>query len=253
MGFAAIEGDDDSTKGELSIAVSWNDEFKRVIAYWKQPRLNRTRTSGEHPRPREPVGQPVAWRARAGKRLSLRRLWKPVSDAPARCTTGGTRDCTGNHMASPPLWRADEKLADWERRRGKPRLQIFEKVLAGGPDKERMCGRVASQPYATNERRGSLGVKPRWAQCTSWANLNFKVRFFLLPPSFNIVLNATSRSPPRGPIPSSLAPMRFPLSDSRPENSTRPVGSSPGTSSRLKAGRARRSVRTSARVAKSVD
>ncbi|XP_037098888.1 uncharacterized protein LOC119117041 isoform X9 [Syngnathus acus] len=88
MGFAAIEGDDDSTKGELSIAVSWNDEFKRVIAYWKQPRLNRTRTSGEHPRPREPVGQPVAWRARAGKRLSLRRLWKPVSDAPARCTSG---------------------------------------------------------------------------------------------------------------------------------------------------------------------
>ncbi|XP_037098883.1 uncharacterized protein LOC119117041 isoform X4 [Syngnathus acus] len=182
MGFAAIEGDDDSTKGELSIAVSWNDEFKRVIAYWKQPRLNRTRTSGEHPRPREPVGQPVAWRARAGKRLSLRRLWKPVSDAPARCTTGGTRDCTGNHMASPPLWRADEKLADWERRRGKPRLQIFEKVLAGGPDKERMCGRVASQPYATNERRGSLGVKPRWAQCTSWANLNFKTPARRTPP-----------------------------------------------------------------------
>ncbi|XP_037098884.1 uncharacterized protein LOC119117041 isoform X5 [Syngnathus acus] len=139
-------------------------------------------TSGEHPRPREPVGQPVAWRARAGKRLSLRRLWKPVSDAPARCTTGGTRDCTGNHMASPPLWRADEKLADWERRRGKPRLQIFEKVLAGGPDKERMCGRVASQPYATNERRGSLGVKPRWAQCTSWANLNFKTPARRTPP-----------------------------------------------------------------------
>ncbi|XP_037098886.1 uncharacterized protein LOC119117041 isoform X7 [Syngnathus acus] len=224
MGFAAIEGDDDSTKGELSIAVSWNDEFKRVIAYWKQPRLNRTRTSGEHPRPREPVGQPVAWRARAGKRLSLRRLWKPVSDAPARCTSG----CADVWRASrtPQMNGADLSASNLA---GSRRSDRVDQIGVAAACVISDSSKPSHLPPARHPPRDNAAGNAKSYICT---------RNVSTPPS--------RRTPNTSGAVYILGKPQ--LQDSRPENSTRPVGSSPGTSSRLKAGRARRSVRTSARV-----